>query len=94
MTTYRTFTWDWQVKPGESGQYLAYRCKMKLSKRYVAIIGNRRLEIEQDVPEVGWYLRIYENEKSVADHLQDSLEAVMQQAKDNYGVLEHQWKEL
>jgi hypothetical protein len=55
---------------------------------------NRRLEIERDTPEVGWYLRIYENGKSVADYLQDSLEALVRQAQEDYGVLEHQWKEL
>ena len=63
-------------------------------KKYIAIVGDYRYFIEENRPEVGWYLHVYENGSSVADHLQESFEAVIAQASDEYGVPPDSWEEV
>lgn len=43
--------------------------------------------VEQDLPEVGWYIYIYdENNNCIADYLQDSLEQINAFLHDEYEV--------
>jgi hypothetical protein len=66
----------------------------KKYRKYEAVLGNLRCVIEEDFPEVGWYLYVYKDEKGVADHLQDSLEIAISQAEKDYGVPSDSWKEI
>lgn len=53
------------------------------------------LAIEEDV--VGWYLIVYSNESrngTKADYLQDTLQDVIGEAEERFGVAESQWKEV
>ena len=50
-------------------------------RKFKAEKNNRKFIIEQDLPDIGWYLKVFEDEKCVADHLQDSLNAVIEQAE-------------
>jgi len=63
-------------------------------KKYKAKIDEKDFVIEQDNPDIGWYLYVYENGKCVKDHLQDDLETTKTQAKEEYGVPENAWTEL
>lgn len=65
-----------------------------LYKKYEASLGRNRFEIEQDAPGVGWYLRVFEGDKSIADHLHDTLEATIEHAKEDYGVSREAWTEI
>ncbi len=50
--------------------------------------------IEEDLPDVGCYLYVLENGKIIADHLQDDIETIIKQAKENYGVPVDAWTEI
>ncbi len=63
-------------------------------KQLESTLGSRKFRIEQDMPEIGWYLKVYENGKCIADHLQDNLEAVVQQAEEQYSVPSNSWREV
>ncbi|MGL1935432.1 MAG: hypothetical protein OCD01_10440 [Fibrobacterales bacterium] len=62
-------------------------------KKYTSTHKGNNFIIEEDVPEVGWYLYVYENEVCVKDHLQDSLEIAQHQAFEDYGVPVASWIE-
>lgn len=66
----------------------------KTYRKYIAIVGDSRYFIEEDRPEVGWYLHVYKDGLGVADHRQDSFEAVVAQAADEYGVPSESWEEV
>ena len=51
----------------------------------------RRFEIKQD-PVVGFYLYIFEGDECSHDHLQDTLEMVMECAWEAYGVSKNAWR--
>jgi len=53
----------------------------------------RRYEIKYD-PSAGFYLFVYENDKCVRDHLQDTLEIVMECALEDYGVSKDLWRKV
>jgi hypothetical protein len=53
---------------------------------------DKQFIIEQDDPEVGFYLYVYENEKCIADYLQDDLEAIIQQAYQDFKLDPQSWK--
>lgn len=54
---------------------------------------SRYFEIRED-PSVGFYLYIFENNKCIRDHLQDTLEIAMNCAWDDYGVPKTSWKKI
>lgn len=49
--------------------------------------------IEQDSPEIGYYLYVYESGKCIKDHLQDSVEVLKEIALDFYSVPIEGWTE-
>ena len=53
----------------------------------------RRFVIKQDEA-VGFYLYVYENERCIRDHLQDTLELAIEAAFEDYGVPTQSWKEI
>lgn len=54
--------------------------------------GDKRFKIEEDLPDVGWYLYVYDNNgKCIADHLQGDLEAVIDFALEEYLVPKANW---
>lgn len=63
-------------------------------RKYIAIIDNARYFIEEDRPEVGWYLHVYLGGASIADHRQQSFEAIIAQATEDYGVPADAWEEV
>lgn len=53
--------------------------------------GGRRYQIIPDRPEVGVYLYVFEDDRCVADYLQDNLEACLEQATEDFGVPAGAW---
>ncbi|MEW6451900.1 MAG: hypothetical protein AB1490_14685 [Pseudomonadota bacterium] len=51
----------------------------------------RRFMIERD-ESVGFYLYVYEDDRCVRDHLQDSLELAVQQAFEEFSVPKDSWQ--
>jgi hypothetical protein len=66
----------------------------KIYKKFEAKLEGWRFVIEEDFPEVGWYLYVYKGTKGVADHLQDSLDIIKSQAFEDYGVPIDSWYEI
>lgn len=50
-------------------------------------------EISED-PFVGFYLYVFEGNKCVKDHLQDTLEIAIESALEDYGVPKTSWKKV
>tara|TARA_Y100001935_G_scaffold239088_1_gene226265 strand:+ start:1484 stop:1693 length:210 start_codon:yes stop_codon:yes gene_type:complete len=63
-------------------------------KSFEAIIGDSRFVIEEDKPEIGWYLYVYQNGVCTHDYLQDSLAIAKKQAQDQFSVPLEEWKEI
>ena len=64
--------------------------------KWIAAANNlkpRRYEIKYD-PSAGFYLLVYENDKCIRDHLQDTLEIVMECALEDYGVPKDLWRKV
>lgn len=53
--------------------------------------GGKKFRIEEDYPEVGSYLYIYESEKCVKDYLQNDIDTCKQIAFEDYGVPVDKW---
>ena len=53
----------------------------------------RRCEIKYDTF-AGFYLFVYENDKCIRDHLQDTLEIAMDCALEDYGVSKSLWQKV
>lgn len=51
---------------------------------------SRRFEIVHD-PAVGYYLYVFENEKCVRDHLQDTLDTAIDNALEDYQLPRSAW---
>ncbi len=55
-------------------------------------LGDKRFKIEEDLPDVGWYLYVYDlNDKCIADHLQDNLEMIIDFAFEEYQIPKANW---
>ena len=52
---------------------------------------NLTFVIEEDLPEVGFYLYVYENGKCINDFLQDSLEECKDFALQEFNVPKNSW---
>ena len=61
--------------------------------RWIADIPGWRFEIERDEA-VGFYLHVFEGTRCVRDHLQDTLDAAMVQASEDYGVKRATWRQI
>lgn len=63
-----------------------------LVMKFVALHKNIRFEIEQDAPEVGFYIYIFdETGKCIRDYLQNDLETTMEFALEEFGVPTSAW---
>ena len=63
-------------------------------KKYIAIMGDGRYFIEEDRPEVGWYLHVYQNGQSTADDLKEDFDGITAHAASKYGVPADIWEEV
>jgi hypothetical protein len=54
---------------------------------------SRYFEIKED-PLVGFYLYVFENDKCIHDHLQDTFEITVQCAFEDYGVPKSSWEKI
>ncbi len=54
---------------------------------------NKKFFIEEDYPEVGCYLYIYENETCIKDYLQNDIETCKKIAFEEYGVTQDKWRD-
>ena len=54
---------------------------------------NKKFFIEEDSPEVGYYLYIYENEICIKDYLQNDIETCKKIAFEEYGVTQDKWRD-
>lgn len=53
---------------------------------------DKRFRIEEDLPDVGWNLYVYDlNGKCIADHLQDNLETILDFAFEEYQIPKTNW---
>ena len=68
---------------------------MKEFKTYKTRKGNKHFEIEEDLPGVGWYLRVY-NDQYICeyDFLQNTLEDAMDFALEEFNIEKDKWKEI
>lgn len=53
----------------------------------------RYFEIKED-PAAGYYLYVFEGNKCIYDHLQDSFEIAVECALEDYGVPKNAWEEI
>ena len=53
----------------------------------------RYYEIKYD-PLVGFYLYVFEDDRCIYDHLQDTLEIAIECAWEDYGVPKNLWKKV
>ena len=51
----------------------------------------RTFRIEPDLPEVGFYLLVFEGDRCVEDHLQDDVDMCMRAAEQDFGVPRDAW---
>ena len=64
-------------------------------KKFEARWENQKFVIEEDLPEVGWYLYVYDNDdKCIADHLQDNLTTIIEFAKEEFRIPKSEWREV
>ncbi len=63
-------------------------------KHYQTEYQSKVFRIEEDLPEVGAYLFVYENSKDIYDYLQDSIKDCMEFAEEEFGVPIDSWNEI
>lgn len=64
-------------------------------KKYIYKDKNIKLLLEEDIPEVGWYLIIFDNPESDisnADYLYESEGLAFKSAEKKFGIKKSQWK--
>ena len=54
----------------------------------------RKYRIEEDFPEVGVYLYVYEGDKCTYDYLQNDIEKCMEFALKNFYIPLNKWKSI
>ena len=54
----------------------------------------RKYEIQPDKSDAGFYLYVWQDGRCIKDHLQDSLQAAIDQAATDYGVRPELWQEV
>ena len=51
-------------------------------------------KIEEDLPDVGWYLKVYDNNMNcISDHLQNDFETIIDFGLEEYGIQKNEWTE-
>ena len=56
---------------------------------------DKRFRIEEDFPDIGWYLYVYDiNDKCIADHLQVDFKSVIDFAFEEYQVPKDSWTDI
>jgi hypothetical protein len=60
---------------------------------YETTFQDKLFRIEEDNPEVGVYLYVYEDSKCIYDYLQDSIKDCMEFADEEFGVPINSWSE-
>ena len=63
-------------------------------KKYTTEFNGKRFVIDEDLPDVGAYLYIYEGEKCIQDTLQDTVEMCKEVALEDFDVPLNGWKEV
>lgn len=66
---------------------------MRLTK-YQATVGRRKFVVEEILPGIGWYLHVWENEKAIADHLQNDFDTIIERVRADYGVPIKAWRKI
>lgn len=61
-------------------------------KKLISHIGSKRFIIDEDLPEVGVYLYVYDRENCIYDYLQDSIENCKAIALEKYNVSLDSWE--
>jgi hypothetical protein len=59
---------------------------------FESIQGNRIFKIEEDYPEVGVYLHVYENGQCIYDYLQDNIATCKEFAFEEFSVPIDSWR--
>lgn len=60
--------------------------------KYIARQNKLRFEIEDDLPEVGWYLYVFDDSNTcIKDYLQDSKQSAMDFALEEFSVPINSW---
>jgi hypothetical protein len=65
---------------------------MEKFEKYISKNENYIFVIEEDLPGVGWYLYVYENDRCIYDYLQDTFKVCQEQAHEDFGVPLNSWK--
>lgn len=64
-------------------------------KKYQSDFKEKKYVIEEDMPEVGWYLYIFDKSgKCIADYLQDNFKIVVDFAEEEFKIPKESWKEI
>jgi hypothetical protein len=66
---------------------------MKYGK-FVNLFNEMKFIIEEDNPDVGFYLYVYQDGRCINDYLQNDLKTAKQFAFDKYNVPVDEWKEI
>jgi len=73
------------IKKRKKVQFKKYQCEFK----------KRRFVIEEGLPEVGWYIYVFDKSGNcIADHLQDKFEIAVEFAEEEFQVPKENWKEV
>ncbi len=67
---------------------------MEFSKKYKAKCGIYEAVIEEDLPEVGFYLYIWQNGIGQFEYLQDTVDICKYQAFEEFGIPLDCWEEV
>lgn len=63
-----------------------------MAKVFEAVIDDKIFRIEEDFPEVGAYLYVFEKGKCISDSLQDNVELCKTIALELYNVSNEEWR--
>lgn len=63
-------------------------------RKFKSVCGEREFIIEEDLPDVGWYIYVFEKGKCIRDDLQDTLEIAKEVALEDYAVPVSSWTEV
>ena len=63
-------------------------------KKDITHYKNKKFVKEEDEPDVGLYLYVFDMVKCIKDYLQDTLEIAKDCAFDDYGVFIDSWEEI
>lgn len=67
---------------------------LNFMKHYETTHHGKLFKVEEDYPEIGAYLYVYENGRCEYDYLQNSIKDCMEFAVEQFGVPINSWNEL